>query len=61
MDRSGGLILVFVGRRQVAGIETGARLWAEGTVGEYNGHLAMMNPIFELLSSPEPLEPPPSA
>lgn len=63
MDRTGGLTLVFVGRRQVAGIQAGAKLWAEGTVGEYNGHLAIMNPIFELFSSPEPPEPldPPAA
>jgi hypothetical protein len=61
MDRTGGLALVFVGRRQVAGVLPGAKLWAEGTVGEHQGHLAIMNPIFELISSPEPLEPDSSA
>jgi amino acid transporter len=50
-DETGGLTLVFT-RRDVAGIETGARLVAEGMVGEYEGHLAMLNPLPELLAVP---------
>ena len=47
-DRSGSVTLVFT-RRDVPGIETGAQILAEGTVGEHEGHLALLNPIHEVL------------
>jgi hypothetical protein len=47
-DRSGSMTLVFT-RRDVPGVETGAQLVAEGTVGEHEGHLAMLNPLHEVL------------
>ncbi len=50
VDPSGGLTLVFPGRRRVAGIEPGARLVAEGTVGEQGGRLAMFSPDYELIA-----------
>lgn len=50
VDSTGGLTLVFPGRRKVAGIEPGASLVAEGTVGEQGGHLAMFSPLYELLA-----------
>jgi hypothetical protein len=50
VDPSGGLTLVFPGRRKVAGIEPGARLVAEGTVGEQGGRLAMFSPSYELIA-----------
>ena len=31
------------------GVETGAQLVAEGTVGEHEGRLAMLNPLHEVL------------
>jgi hypothetical protein len=40
--------LVFT-RREVPGIETGAQIVAEGTVGEHEGRLALLNPIHEVL------------
>ncbi|MGH9074421.1 MAG: DNA-binding protein, partial [Acidimicrobiales bacterium] len=49
VDDSGGLTLVF-GRREVAGLTTGAHLVAEGMVSEANGRLAMLNPLIELLA-----------
>ena len=50
VDPSGGLTLVFPGRRRVPGIEPGARLVAEGTVGEQGGRLAIFSPDYELLA-----------
>jgi hypothetical protein len=51
VDETGGILLVFLGRRKVAGVELGRRLAAEGMVGESRGHLAMLNPDIELRSS----------
>jgi hypothetical protein len=51
VDPTGGLTLVFPGRRKVAGIEPGARLVAEGTVGEQGGRLAMFSPDYELMAA----------
>ena len=50
-DPTGGLTLVFPGRRKVAGIEPGARPVAEGTVGELGGRLAIFSPTYELLAA----------
>ncbi len=47
-DRTGSMTLVFT-RRDVPGVETGAQLVAEGTVGEHEGQLAMLNPLHEVL------------
>lgn len=47
-DETGSMTLVFT-RRDVPGVETGAQLLAEGTVGEHEGHLAMLNPLHEVL------------
>jgi hypothetical protein len=47
-DRTGSMTLVFT-RRNVPGVETGAQLVAEGTVGEHEGRLAMLNPLHEVL------------
>jgi hypothetical protein len=59
VDKTGRLVLVFLGRRHVAGVEPGARLIAEGTVGEHGGRLAILNPDYELIPEPE-LDLPPS-
>ena len=50
-DDTGGLVVVFLGRRQVAGIDLGRELVAEGVVGEHRGYLAMLNPEVELLAA----------
>ena len=55
-DSSGGLILVFAGRRSVPGMVPGRRVVAEGVVGEVGGHLAMMNPDYEFLAGPEGMD-----
>lgn len=48
-DASGGITLVFYGRRSIPGIEPGAMMRVEGMVGEMEGHLAMANPTYKLL------------
>jgi RecG-like helicase len=49
VDDTGGIVLVFLGRRAVAGLDLGRRVVASGRVGEHRGYLAMLNPWFELL------------
>lgn len=51
-DSTGRLTLVFWGRRKIAGVEIGACLAAEGTVQQYRGRLAMINPDLVLLARP---------
>ena len=50
VDETGGILLVFLGRRQVAGIELGRELIAEGMVGQSRGYLALLSPDIELLA-----------
>ena len=53
-DGTGGdLMVVFLGRREVAGIRNGTTLVVEGMIGERRGHLAMLNPGYQLLTVPE--------
>ncbi len=52
-DDTGGLLLVFQGRRRVAGISPGTRLVAEGMVGQRQRRLAMVNPVYELVAGPD--------
>lgn len=49
VDATGGLTVVFLGRRKVPGIQPGAHLAAEGVVGDHHGRLAMLNPDYTLL------------
>ncbi|MHB8342533.1 MAG: amino acid permease, partial [Mycobacteriales bacterium] len=50
VDGSGGLRLLFYGRRTVPGITPGARLTVTGMVTEHKGALAIANPSYELLA-----------
>ncbi len=50
VDDSGGILLVFLGRRRVAGIELGREIVAEGMVGQSRGYLAVLSPDIELLA-----------
>jgi amino acid transporter len=54
VDDTGGIALVFLGRRSIPGLKVGTRITAEGTVGEEHGHLAILNPIFEFLPDMAP-------
>ncbi len=47
-DESGGVTLQFLGRREIAGLEVGSTLIAEGMVGEDNGALTILNPSYEI-------------
>jgi len=48
-DDTGGVRLLFYGRTRIAGIEPGTVLRATGRIGEYKGHLALANPVYELV------------
>jgi len=48
-DETGGITLIFLGRRAIPGIEPGAKVRVEGMVGETEGYLAMFNPRYVLL------------
>jgi hypothetical protein len=49
-DGTGSILLVFQGRREVPGLKQGAKVVAEGMVGEWMGRKAMLNPDYELLA-----------
>jgi hypothetical protein len=48
-DGSGGVTLVFYGRRAICGVSAGARMEVQGMVGERKGRLAICNPTYRLL------------
>jgi amino acid transporter len=48
-DQSGGVTLQFLGRREIAGLDVGSEIRAEGMVGEEEGSLLILNPSYELL------------
>ena len=48
-DETGGITLNFLGRREIAGLEVGMELRAEGMVGEDEGTLVILNPSYELV------------
>jgi amino acid transporter len=50
-DGTGAMSVVFVGRKQVGGVEVGSRLRAQGTAAEHHGRLAILNPSYSLLVS----------
>ena len=61
VDETGGIALVFLGRKHVAGLAPGVRLVAEGMVGDHGGRLAMLNPEYRVLPELDPFpEPPPT-
>jgi amino acid transporter len=50
-DDHSTLTLVFLGRRQIAGLAPGSRIVAEGTVGELRGRPGMVNPEYEFIGN----------
>jgi hypothetical protein len=50
-DGSAAIVLVWLGRRRIVGIEPGRRLVARGRVGVHDGKLAIYNPWYELQSA----------
>jgi hypothetical protein len=60
-DSTGAILLVFQGRRRIPGVQQGVRLVAQGTVGAWEGRLAILNPDYELIAGPETAEVEPQA
>jgi len=52
-DGSGCIIAKWLGRSTMSGITLGAGLIMEGIVGSQEGELLMLNPDYDLLTSPE--------
>jgi len=50
VDDTGGVTVVFLGRREVPGIHCGSRLVVEGMAGAHRGRLAILNPDYELVA-----------
>ncbi len=48
-DATGGVMLLFYGRRRIEGFEPGVAVRVHGRVGDRHGYLAMSNPSYELL------------
>ena len=48
VDGTGGIAVVFLGRRKVAGVVCGAEMTAEGVIGIHGGRLAILNPDYAL-------------
>ncbi len=48
-DKTGGVSLHFLGRREIAGLAVGSQMRAEGMVGEEEGSMVILNPSYELL------------
>lgn len=48
-DETGGITVVFLGRRTIGGIHLGSHLVVEGMVAEVRHQLAMINPSYQLL------------
>jgi len=48
-DTTGGITLQFLGRREIAGLDVGSTICAEGMVGEDSGSLTILNPSYEIV------------
>jgi RecG-like helicase len=48
-DETGGLTVVFLGRRAIGGIHLGSHLVVEGMVSEVRHQLTLINPAYQLL------------
>ena len=48
-DGTGGLTVVFLGRRRLGGISLGTHLVAEGVTSSHHGLLTILNPSYQLL------------
>jgi hypothetical protein len=48
-DDTGGITIVFLGRRRIGGIDLGTHLVAEGMTSTHNGLLTILNPEYQLL------------
>jgi amino acid transporter len=53
-DGTGTVVVAFLGRRQIAGIDVGARIVITGTPSERRGRLVFINPEYELSAAGPP-------
>jgi hypothetical protein len=51
-DDTGGITVVFLARRRIAGIRPGTTMSVEGMVGAAHQRLVILNPTYELESVP---------
>ena len=49
-DETGGVTLQFLGRREIAGLDVGTEILAEGMVGDMEGALIILNPSYQILA-----------
>jgi len=49
VDETGGITVVFLGRRKIAGVQPGTVMRVEGVAGAHHGKLAMLNPEYTLI------------
>jgi RecG-like helicase len=52
VDETGGITVVFLGRRKIAGVHPGTIMRVTGMAGSHHGKLALMNPTYELVMTP---------
>jgi hypothetical protein len=48
-DGSGAIVVVWLGRRRIAGIDAGRSIQVQGRIGEHDGLRTMYNPRYELI------------
>jgi hypothetical protein len=48
-DQTGGITVVFLGRRTLGGVNLGTHLVVEGMTSEHNRLLTILNPAYQLL------------
>jgi hypothetical protein len=46
VDDTGGITIVFLGRRKIDGITVGSRMRVEGIAIDHHGRLALVNPEY---------------
>lgn len=51
VDPTGGITVVFLGRREIAGIHPGTMLQVAGVAGAHHGKLAMLNADYTLVGT----------
>jgi Ca2+/Na+ antiporter len=54
VDETGGVELLFYGRRSIPGLVTGATITASGRTMSHQGRLAIANPRYELMPASKP-------
>jgi RecJ-like exonuclease len=50
-DGTGTLLAVFLGRRELAGVNVGSRIELVGTAGVHQNRLAVLNPSYKILTT----------